>query len=120
MFIIDFRDKISEKLSPIIGAPPNQLSLILTMFSIIPFCFLNYLVHGKYPRLIYSLVLGLLFQYSIYKFNCIHIFISGIFTYLFIKFLGRKLSAMYVLLLSIAYLSILHVIRLFYYYKSGI
>ena len=116
MFIIDFRDKISEKLSPIIGAPPNQLSLILTMFSIIPFCFLNYLVHGKYPRLIYSLVLGLLFQYSIYKFNCIHIFISGIFTYLFIKLLGRKLSAMYVLLLSIAYLSILHVIRLFYYY----
>ena len=48
MFLIDYREKISETLSPIIGAPPNQLSLILTMFSIIPFCLLNYLIHGKY------------------------------------------------------------------------
>ncbi len=113
MFLLSLREKISESLSEAIGAPANQISLFLTMISVLPFCVLNYFIHGKYPRLIYSLVLGLFFQISIYKYNFIHIFISAIFTYLFIAFYGRKLSAFYVLIFSIVYLSYLHIKRMF-------
>ena len=113
MKLLEFRDGLGDSLSKYIGAPGNQLSLIITMLSVIPFCFLNYLIHGKYRRLIYSLVLGLFFQFSIYKFNCIHILISGIFTYLFIHFYGRKLTAYYVFIFSLLYLSYLHIKRIF-------
>ena len=111
--MLAFRDNISEKLSSVIKAPANQISLIITMISIIPFALLNYFIHGKRLRLIYSFVLGLFFQYSIYKFNTIHIFISAIFTYIFIKYFGRRYSAFYVLVGSLIYLSYLHVKRMF-------
>ena len=110
--MLELRDNISEKLSSIIKAPANQISLIITMISIIPFTFLNYFIHGKNLRLIYSFVLGLFFQYSIYKLNTIHIFVTAIFTYLFIKYFGRKYSAFYVLIGSLLYLSILHIKRM--------
>ena len=111
--MLDLRDKFCESLSGKIGAPGNQIALILTMLCVIPFCFLNYFIHGKKIRLIYSLVLGFLFQYSIYKFNTIHILISGIYTYLFIKFCGRKYSAFYILIFSLLHLSYLHVKRMY-------
>ena len=114
MILFEFRDRLSEYLSSIIGAPPNQIGLILTMLSVIPFCLLNYLIHGKNPRLIYSLVLGLFFQFSNYNYNFIHIFISGVFTYFFINFYGRKLTAYYVFIFSLLYLSGLHIKRIFF------
>ncbi len=116
MFILEFRDNLGKSLSKVIGAPPDQLSLIITMLSVIPFCFINYLLHGKQLRLIYSLVLGFFFQFSIYKFNCIHILISAFLTYFFIEYCGRKLSAFYVFIFSILYLSYLHIYRIFFDY----
>ena len=111
--MLDLRDEISKSLSKKIGAPGNQIALILTMICIIPFCFLNYFIHGKNKRLYYSLILGFLFQYSIYKMNTIHILISSIFTYLFIKNFGRKYTAYYVFVSSLIYLSYLHILRMF-------
>ena len=55
--MLQFRDTISESLSKKIGAPGNQKALILTMLCVIPFSFLNYFIHGKNIRLIYSFVL---------------------------------------------------------------
>ena len=104
MKLLEFSDGLGESLSKYIGAPGNQLSLIITMLSVIPFCFLNYLIHGKNPRLIYSLVLGIFFQFSNYKFNCLHILFSGILTYLFINFYGRKLTAYYVFIFSFIFI----------------
>ena len=118
MNILEFRDNIAEQLSKIIKAPANQISLILTMLCVIPFCFLNYLIHGKRARLLYSFILGFLFQYSIYKFNTIHILVSGIITFLFIKYCGRKYSAFYVFVGSLLYLSYLHIERMFRTDKS--
>ena len=116
MFILNLRENLSESLSKVIGAPANQIASILTMLCIFPFCVLNYFIHGKYPRLIYSLVLGFCFQFSIYKLNCIHIFISAILTFLFMHFYGRKLSAFYVFIFSLVYLSFLHIYRIFFDY----
>ena len=113
MKIFEFRDNVAESLSKVIGAPGNQIALIMSMLALIPFCFLNYFIHGKNIRLIYSLILGVFFQISIYKMKFIHILIPGIFTYLFIKFFGRKLSAFYVFIFSLLYLSYLHIKRLF-------
>ena len=116
--MLEFRDSIAEHLSKTIKAPPNQISLIITMLCVLPFAFLNYFIHGKKPRLIYSFILGFLFQYSIYKFNTIHIFISAIFTFLFIKYFGRKYSAFYVFSCSLLYLAFLHIKRMFRTDKS--
>lgn len=116
--MLSFRDEISESLSKKIGVPGNQISLILTMLCTIPFCFLNYFIHGKKIRLLYSFILGFFFQYSIYKFNTIHSLISAFLTYLFIKYCGRKYSAFYVFIGSLLYLSILHIKRMFRTYEG--
>ena len=113
MKIFELRDNVAESISKVIGAPGSQIALIMSMLSIIPFCFINYLIHGKTIRLIYSLVLGLIFQISIYKLKFIHILIPAIFTYLFIKYFGRKYSAFYVFVFTLLYLSYLHIKRLF-------
>ena len=116
--MIEFRDNLCEQLSKKIGVAGNQIALIFTMLSVIPFSFLNYFIHGKNIRLLYSFILGFFFQYSIYKLNTFHIFISAIFTYLFIKYYGRKHSAFYVLFFSLLYLSYLHIKRMFSTYKG--
>ena len=116
--MLAYRDEISESISKIIGAPGNQIALIITMICVIPFEFLNYFIHGKKIRLLYSFILGFLFQYSIYKLNIIHTLISAIFTYLFIQFYGRKYSAYYVFIFSLLYLSYLHIKRMFREYQG--
>jgi hypothetical protein len=57
--MLTLRKKIAENLSLKIGAPPEQIVLILTMLLIIPLNIINYFIKGKYPRLLYSLILGI-------------------------------------------------------------
>ena len=116
--MLNLRAKISESLSKKIGTPENQVALIITMLCVIPFTFINYFIHGRKIRLIYSLVLGFLFQYSIYKINTLHILISAIFTYLFIRFFGRKYTAYYVFIFSLVYLSYLQIKKMFRTYQG--
>ena len=82
------------------------------MFAVIPLSFLNYLITVPFIRLIYSLVFGLLLQYALYGTGIIHTFISTVITYLFITFFGRKKSAFYVLIITIIYLTYLHLSRM--------
>lgn len=82
------------------------------MFAVIPLSFLNYLITVPFIRLIYSLVFGLLLQYALYGTGIIHTFISTVITYLFITFFGRKKSAFYILIITIIYLTYLHLSRM--------
>jgi hypothetical protein len=107
---------LDKFISDLIKVPVEQITLILTILLVYPFCIINYYIKGYYPRLLYSLILGILFQYSIYGTGTIHILLSTIATYLFIQFYGRKLSAFWVLIGTIFYLSFLHVKRMIYDY----
>jgi lysophospholipid acyltransferase len=44
--------------------------------------------------------------------GAIHLFIATLFTYLFITFLGRKVSAFWVLIFTVSHLSFLHIKRM--------
>ena len=107
---------LSQYISNLINVPVEQITLILTILLVYPFCIINYCIKGYYPRLLYSLILGILFQYSIYGTGTFHILLSTIATYLFIQFYGRILSAFWVLIGTIFYLSFLHVKRMIYDY----
>lgn len=114
--ISQLRKNTCDYLEGILGAPSEQLCLIITILLTIPFSFINYLIHGKYTRLYYSLILGLIFQYSIYGFNFLHVIISSIFVYLFILFLGRKVTPWIVLIVTLIHLSALNIYRVIYMY----
>ncbi len=109
----NLRDELCKNLEGITGAPSAQICLILTILATIPFCFLNYFIHGKQVRLWYSLILGLIFQYSIYGYNILHTLISSIFLYIFISIFGRKISPFFVLIITIMHLSALNIYRMF-------
>ena len=101
-------DNLCTYLSGIVGAPSEQIKLILVMYAIIPLSLINYLITAPFLRLLYSLIFGLFLQFTLYGSGIIHTFISTIITYLFIKFYGRKKSAFYILIITILYYCIIN------------
>lgn len=84
------RKSIAEYISSRVHSPVEQIILIMTIAFTIPFSFANYFIHNKTSRLIYSLVVGFIFQYSIYGINIWHTLFSTITSYLFVYFLEEK------------------------------
>ena len=110
--MIKVRDILSTKISKLIGTPKDQITLILTILSIIPLSIINYFIKGKNYRLLYSFITGFYLQYSIYGNGIIHPLISTIITYLFMKYLGRRFSAFFILIGTMIYLSTLNIIKM--------
>ena len=106
------RKKIALYIEAQLGAELEQVILVLTIASAIPFSFLNYCIHNRYLRLVYSLLVGLILQYSIYGKNILHTIIATIITYFFVYFFGRKLSPFYLLIGTLAHLSYLNIYRM--------
>ena len=78
--IINSRKRFALYLEDKIGAPSEQIIIITTMVSVIPFSFLNYLIKGHTNRLLYAFIIGILFHISIYGINSLHSIISTLVT----------------------------------------
>ncbi|MCQ2819069.1 MAG: hypothetical protein MJ252_17545 [archaeon] len=99
-----------------IGVPYDQILLVLTMMSAMPLSIINHFLTNPKVRLWYGLITGIILQYFLYGSGIAHTGISSIVSYLFIKFFGRKLDAIFVFLFTFFYLSGMHLYRLFYHY----
>ena len=106
------RKSIADYISSKVGSPADQIILIMTITFAIPFGLINYLIHNKTSRLIYSLAVGFILQYSIYGIYTWHTVFSTITSYLFVYFLGRKVSPFYLLIGTIIHLSILNISKM--------
>ena len=114
--IFGLRKQFAMYLSEKIGAPTEQIILIMTMAAAIPFSLFHYLIKGRTKRVLFSLIVGFIFHYSIYGINSLHSVISALFTYYFVYFFGRKVSPIYVLIGVFLHLSILNIHRMIYDY----
>ena len=113
LFYIGYlRKNIADYISSRVHSPAEQIILIMTIASAIPFSLVNYFIHNKTPRLIYSLVVGFILQYSIYGINIWHTLFSTITSYLFVYFYGRKVSPFYLLIGTMIHLSYLNIYRM--------
>ena len=112
LYIGYYKNQIVSFLVNATGAPPDQIILVATIASAIPFSFINYLISNKTPRLIYSLIIGLILEYSLYGINIIHTIFSTITSYLFVYYFGRKLSPFYLLIATMIHLSYLNIYRM--------
>ena len=112
--ILSARMKFAIYLESKVGAPREQIILISTMAAAIPFSFLNYFVKGRKNRVLYSLIVGFAFHYSIYGINCLHTIFATLATYFFVKYYGRKLSPVYVLIGTMLQLSVLNIHRMIF------
>ena len=56
-----YRKELALYLESKLGASPEQIILIFTIIMTIPFSFLNYFIHSKTNRLLYSFLIGFLF-----------------------------------------------------------
>ena len=95
-------------LSNLIGVPYDQILLVGSVLSAIPIGLINYLIISPKFRLYYGLITGSFVSYSLYGSGNIHPFIGGLFTYLFMKYFGRKKSAFYVFIITFLHLAFLH------------
>ena len=63
-------------------------------------------------RLWFGFLAGAVIQFIMYEWGILHLIAATLFTYIFMKFFGRKFSAFYVLGFTISHLSILHIYRM--------
>lgn len=106
------REKFSLYIKSKIDAPIEHIILITTIISSIPFGLLNYYIHNRNLRLLYSLIIGFIWQYSIYGINTFHTVFSTLSTYLFVYYFGRKKSPFYVLVGTMIHLSYINIKRM--------
>ena len=111
-YIGSLRSELASYLEVKLGAPSEQIILITTMAAAIPFSLLNYFIFNRTARLLYSLIVGFILQYSIYGINTFHTVFGTIVSYYFVKFNNRRISAFFVLIASMAHLSYLNIIRM--------
>ena len=114
--IIYLRPNLAKYLSELTGTPDSQFTLVLSILFTIPICLLNFLIKGKTQRLLYSLIPGVILQYSIYGMGMIHVIVSTISTYLFLIFFGRKISAFVVMIYTMIHLSYLNLTSMLDHY----
>jgi lysophospholipid acyltransferase len=113
IFYLGFlRKQIALFIESKLGAPIEQIILVTTIASAIPFSFINYLIHNRNARLLYSLLIGLILQYSIYGINTLHTIFSTFTSYFFVYFFGRKISPFYLLIGLMIHLSYLNIKRM--------
>jgi len=110
--ILGLRKQIAFYLEKKIGAPSEQIIIITTMSSVIPFSLLNYYIKNRTARLYYSLIVGFIIHYSIYGMNSLHTIFGTICSYFYTYFFGRKFSPFYLLIGSLAHLSFLNIRRM--------
>lgn len=111
-----------DRLAEMLGTPEgniifyklylDQVRIIMLIFAGLPIGYINHFIKCPTKRLWYGLITGVILQFLMYRFECIHILSASIITYLFITFFGRKLSAFYVLIFTVAHLSYLHIKRM--------
>ena len=102
--------------SNFIGVPYDQILLVGSVLSAIPIGLVNYLIKSPKLRLYYGLITGGFVSYSLYGTGTIHPFIGGLYTYLFMKFFGRKKTAFYVFVITFLHLTFLHLYRMYTMY----
>ena len=112
LYLGSLRRQLALYLEIKLGAPSEQIILIITMVLAIPFSFLNYLIHNRTARVLYSLIIGFILHYSIYGIQSLHTIFGTVASYLYVKYFGRKLSPFYLLIASMAHLSLLNIIRM--------
>ena len=111
-YIGDLRKQLALYLENKLGAPSEQIILITTMASAIPFSLLNYFINNRKARLLYSLIIGFILHYSIYGINSLHTIFGTIASYIYTYYFGRKLSPFYLLIATMAHLSFLNIKRM--------
>jgi lysophospholipid acyltransferase len=82
------------------------------MISSYPLGVVNYFIRNPTWRLWYGLITGFVLQYLMYQNDCFHLVAATFLTYLFLVFLGRKISAFWVLGMTVLHLSGLHIHRM--------
>ena len=112
LYLGSLRKQLALYLEDKLGAPSEQIILITTMASAIPFSLLNYLIHNRTMRLYYSLIVGFILHYSIYGINSLHSIFGTIASYYYVYYFGRKISPFYLLAATMAHLSYLNIVRM--------
>ena len=92
--------------------------MILALLLVFPFAILNHLLTNITLRKYYSLVVGLSIQYFMYGNEIVHTVLPAIFTYLFTKYLARRISPFWLTTALIAHLLYLHIDNFIYRYGS--
>ena len=113
---ISFIDIFVRNLSENTGVPYIQLHFVFSMFLVYPFAFIFRFIKGEKIRLLCNLIFGILLQYNMIGNGIAHLFFETLCTYLFIYFLGRKVSAFYLVIFNFAHLTYLHFYDYWYHY----
>ncbi len=73
---------------------------------------INYFIKNPQARMIYGMITGIFLCYNLYGYKIYHLFLDAIITHYFISNYGRKLSAFWILIVTLIHISYIHISRM--------
>ena len=106
--VIPYVDDVFEFLGQCIDRPADQIRIITMFLTAFVVCYFYRYIDSPKSRYAYSIIMGFLIQFCMFREGWVHIFIVMIVTFFMLRVLDRETQAEYVFAFNIAYLSVLH------------
>jgi len=94
--------------------PPDQLRAIAAITSCIPLGIINFLIPGRIPRLLYSLIFGLIIQCYTYRIDMLQIASATLINLLILNIVDRKKVGLYCFIYNMTHNACLNLHRFFF------
>ena len=87
---ISFANLIVNQVAELTGRPADQMRLLFILLLAYPLGYLLRYIRGKWVRHIYSIVIGVFLQVSMFREGVLHFWGQGLAVYLIITFMDRQ------------------------------
>ena len=114
--ILDPIDNAVAELAKMLGKPNDQLRVLLVFFLAYPIALGFRLMHGKWARHAYSIIVGALLHVFVFRWGVLHFWALDLAVYLLLTFMNRKQQPWVVFTVCMVHLSAMHIHRVIYDY----
>lgn len=118
MDLIQIFDDNMHALAGVIGKPDDQIRLMVMLFISYPIAYMFRHINGEYVRHAYSIIVGNIMHYMMFREDIIHYWAVTLMIYAIIYLLPRRIAAYTAFAVAIGYLSVCHIYRVIYDYGS--
>jgi hypothetical protein len=109
-------DTIVSKVASSLGKPDDQIRLLLILFMAYPIALGYRVLHGKWTRHAYSILLGTFLQVFMFRWDTFHFWALDLVVYFILLFVDRRRVAWVVFIVCMVHLSLMHIKRVIFDY----
>lgn len=107
-----------DELSANAGLPSDQIRLVVCLLAAVPLGWLHRAFPTPTLKHLYATIVGALFCWFVVGWTFLHVPLSAILVYILVQVVPRKYAPTVVFVVTVAWLSALHIFRVIYHYMA--